>query len=49
MIPTLIMLRRIQLIGWLGYQMMAANYEITDEDNVVNQKYRTDMVEVTWR
>ena len=22
---------------------------ITDEDNIVNQKYRTDMVEVTWR
>ena len=37
------------MIGWLGYQMMAANYEIKDEDNMVNQKYRTDMVEVTWR
>ncbi len=37
------------MIGWLGYQMMAADYEITDDDNRVNQKYRTDMVEVTWR
>tara|TARA_B100000029_G_scaffold416619_1_gene420960 strand:+ start:1471 stop:2454 length:984 start_codon:yes stop_codon:yes gene_type:complete len=37
------------MIAWLGYQMMDADYEITDEDNVVNQKYRTDMVEVTWR
>ena len=37
------------MIGWLGYQMMSADYKITEEDNVVNQKYRTDMVEVTWR
>ena len=37
------------MIAWLGYQMMNADYEITEEDNVVNQKYRTDMVEVTWR
>jgi len=29
--------------------MMNADYEITDKDNIVNQKYRTDMVEVTWR
>ena len=37
------------MIAWLGYQMMNADYQITDEDNVVNQRYRTDMVEVTWR
>ena len=37
------------MIGWLGSQMIDADYQITDEDNVVNQKYRTDMVEVTWR
>ena len=37
------------MIAWLGYQMMNADYEITDKDNVVDQKYRTDMVEVTWR
>lgn len=37
------------MIAWLGHQMMSADYPITDEDNVVNQKYRTDMVEVTWR
>tara|TARA_B100000686_G_scaffold113397_1_gene121051 strand:+ start:2991 stop:3971 length:981 start_codon:yes stop_codon:yes gene_type:complete len=37
------------MIAWLGYQMMRADYQITDEDNVVNQRYRTDMVEVTWR
>tara|TARA_B100000941_G_scaffold130593_1_gene92256 strand:- start:608 stop:1591 length:984 start_codon:yes stop_codon:yes gene_type:complete len=37
------------MIGWLGYQMMSADYQITEEDNMVNQKYRTDMVEVTWR
>ena len=24
-------------------------YKITEEDNKVHQKYRTDMVEVTWR
>jgi len=37
------------MIAWLGYQMMNADYQITEEDNVVNQRYRTDMVEVTWR
>jgi glycoprotease/Kae1 family metallohydrolase len=37
------------MIAWLGHQMMNADYQITEEDNVVNQKYRTDMVEVTWR
>tara|TARA_B100001123_G_scaffold29925_1_gene31482 strand:+ start:115 stop:1095 length:981 start_codon:yes stop_codon:yes gene_type:complete len=37
------------MIAWLGHQMMSADYPITDEDNVVNQRYRTDMVEVTWR
>ncbi len=37
------------MIGWLGHQMVSGNYEITDEDNRVHQKYRTDMVEVTWR
>ena len=37
------------MIGWLGYQMMSADYRITEEDNKINQKYRTDMVEVTWR
>ena len=37
------------MIAWLGYQMMNADYQITEEDNMVNQRYRTDMVEVTWR
>ena len=37
------------MIGWLGYQMVNGDYEITKEDNKVHQKYRTDMVEVTWR
>ena len=37
------------MIGWLGFQMVDAGYEITDVDNEINQKYRTDMVEVTWR
>ena len=37
------------MIGWLGYQMVKGNYKITEEDNKVHQKYRTDMVEVTWR
>jgi tRNA A37 threonylcarbamoyltransferase TsaD len=37
------------MIAWLGYQMMNADYQITEEDNVVNQRYRTDMVEVIWR
>ena len=37
------------MVAWLGHQMMNADYQITEEDNVVNQRYRTDMVEVTWR
>ena len=37
------------MIGWLGFQMVDAGYEITEVDNEINQKYRTDMVEVTWR
>ena len=37
------------MIGWLGFQMIDAGYQITDVDNEINQKYRTDMVEVTWR
>ena len=37
------------MIAWLGHQMMSADYSISEEDNVVDQKYRTDMVEVTWR
>ena len=37
------------MIGWLGFQMVDAGYDITEVDNEINQKYRTDMVEVTWR
>ena len=37
------------MIAWLGHQMMGADYSISEEDNVVDQKYRTDMVEVTWK
>ena len=29
--------------------MMGADYKITEKDNEVDQRYRTDMVEVTWR
>ena len=29
--------------------VVLADYKITEEDNRVHQKYRTDMVEVTWR
>ena len=37
------------MIAWLGLQMMGADYNITEKDNEVDQKYRTDMVEVTWK
>ena len=37
------------MIGWLGFQMVDAGYDIAEVDNEINQKYRTDMVEVTWR
>ena len=37
------------MIAWLGHQMMSVDYSISEDDNVVDQKYRTDMVEVSWR
>ena len=37
------------MIAWLGLQMMGSDYNITEKDNEVDQKYRTDMVEVTWK
>ncbi len=37
------------MIAWLGNVMMSGNYQISDLDNHVDQKFRTDMVEVTWR
>ena len=37
------------MIAWLGCKMMSVDYNISEKDNIVDQKYRTDMVEVTWR
>ena len=37
------------MIAWLGNIMYESGVRMNIEDTVVNQRYRTDMVEVTWR
>ncbi|OIR20392.1 MAG: UGMP family protein [Marine Group III euryarchaeote CG-Bathy1] len=37
------------MIAWLGSVMMAGDYQLSEIDNQVDQKFRTDMVEVSWR
>jgi len=37
------------MIAWLGSVMMAGDYQLSEMDNQVDQKFRTDMVEVSWR
>ncbi|MEM4259110.1 MAG: bifunctional N(6)-L-threonylcarbamoyladenine synthase/serine/threonine protein kinase [Candidatus Thermoplasmatota archaeon] len=37
------------MIAWLGYLMYTSGIRMTIEDTVINQRFRTDMVQVTWR
>ncbi|MEM0467548.1 MAG: bifunctional N(6)-L-threonylcarbamoyladenine synthase/serine/threonine protein kinase [Candidatus Thermoplasmatota archaeon] len=37
------------MIAWLGYLMYMSGIRMTIEDTVINQRFRTDMVQVTWR
>jgi N6-L-threonylcarbamoyladenine synthase len=37
------------MIAWLGFLMYASGVRMRLQDSVINQRFRTDMVEVTWR
>lgn len=37
------------MIAWLGLLMYQSGLRMRLEDSVINQRFRTDMVEVTWR
>jgi N6-L-threonylcarbamoyladenine synthase/N6-L-threonylcarbamoyladenine synthase/protein kinase Bud32 len=36
------------MIAWLGYLMYDSGLRMTVDDSIINQRFRTDMVEVTW-
>jgi N6-L-threonylcarbamoyladenine synthase len=37
------------MIAWLGYLMVNSGASMKLEETLINQRFRTDMVEVTWR
>jgi len=37
------------MIAWLGFLMYTSGVRMRLEDSLINQRFRTDMVEVTWR
>ncbi|MFO8078362.1 MAG: bifunctional N(6)-L-threonylcarbamoyladenine synthase/serine/threonine protein kinase [Thermoplasmatota archaeon] len=37
------------MIAWLGYIMFKSGIRMSIEDTIIDQRFRTDMVEVTWR
>jgi N6-L-threonylcarbamoyladenine synthase len=37
------------MIAWLGFLMYHSGLRMRIEDSIINQRFRTDMVEVTWR
>jgi N6-L-threonylcarbamoyladenine synthase/N6-L-threonylcarbamoyladenine synthase/protein kinase Bud32 len=37
------------MIAWLGLVMYESGSRMTVEESMINQRFRTDMVEVTWR
>lgn len=37
------------MIAWLGYLMYASGLRMSVDESLINQRFRTDMVEVTWR
>jgi len=37
------------MIAWLGHLMYESGTRMRVEDSVIDQRFRTDMVEVTWR
>ena len=37
------------MIAWLGFLMYQSGTRMSIEDSTINQRFRTDMVDVTWR
>ncbi len=37
------------MIAWLGFLMYESGVRMNLDDSLINQRFRTDMVEVTWR
>ena len=37
------------MIAWLGLIMYNSGLRMTVENSYINQRFRTDMVDVTWR
>jgi N6-L-threonylcarbamoyladenine synthase len=37
------------MIAWLGHLMYESGLRMSIDESIINQRYRTDMVEVTWR
>ena len=37
------------MIAWLGYIMVHSGISMNIDDTIINQRFRTDMVEVSWR
>jgi N6-L-threonylcarbamoyladenine synthase/N6-L-threonylcarbamoyladenine synthase/protein kinase Bud32 len=37
------------MIAWLGYLMYHSGLRMSIAESVINQRFRTDMVEVSWR
>jgi len=37
------------MIAWLGYLMYNSGIRMNVENSIINQRFRTDMVDVTWR
>jgi N6-L-threonylcarbamoyladenine synthase len=37
------------MIAWLGFLMYASGLRMSIEESVINQRFRTDMVDVSWR
>jgi len=37
------------MIAWLGFLMYNSGVKMNIEDTIINQRFRTDMVDVTWR
>jgi tRNA A37 threonylcarbamoyltransferase TsaD len=37
------------MIAWLGFLMYNSGVRMSLDDSLINQRFRTDMMEVTWR
>jgi N6-L-threonylcarbamoyladenine synthase/N6-L-threonylcarbamoyladenine synthase/protein kinase Bud32 len=37
------------MIAWLGFLMYDSGLRMSIGESIINQRYRTDMVEVSWR